>query len=205
MENTLTATGSTTLRVSFSRNPQLPADLLTPARVEYDFIHASIRAVRMERALRGGSWPEKGIMTERSLNLPALAVAYRRLVLWYGAQIVTIGYQFSLQRVFKTASPVPPVGQSFIFTTTTTEGGLGYAILISALSLMSLVIVVAIMIYTYRTAQALGPWSSSPSLWALAMLLPLVNLVALLALSSKASQVCRANGIPVGLFGPKLT
>jgi hypothetical protein len=146
-------------------------------------------------------------MAEASLNLPDLAIAYRRLVLWYGAQLLVAGYQVSSQFPFKTTSPFRPVGRFFVFTTTTTttEAGLGYAILLSVLSFVSLVIVAAIMFYAYRTARALGPWSSSPALWALAMLTPLVNLVALLALSSKANQVCRAHGIPVGLFGPKPT
>src|SRR4029079_6772262 len=143
-------------------------------------------------------------MAEASLNLPDLAIAYRRLVLWYGAQLLVAGYQVSSQFPFKTTSPFRPVGRSFVFTRTT-EVGLGYAILLSVLSFVSLVIVAAIMFYAYRTARALGPWSSSPALWALAMLTPLVNLVALLALSSKANQVCRAHGIPVGLFGPKPT
>jgi hypothetical protein len=64
------------------------------------------------------------------------------------------------------------------------------------------VTVVAIMFYAYRTAKALG--STSGVLWAIAMLLPIVNLLGLLSLSSRASAVCQANGIEVGLLGPRV-
>lgn len=64
------------------------------------------------------------------------------------------------------------------------------------------VTVFAIALYAYRTAESLG--SSSAVLWAAAMLIPFVNILTLLALSSRASAVCAANGIPVGLLGPRL-
>ncbi len=62
--------------------------------------------------------------------------------------------------------------------------------------------VVALVYYAHETAKALG--SPSALLWAAAMLMPCVNLFTLAALSSRASQICRANGIRVGLLGPKL-
>jgi hypothetical protein len=61
---------------------------------------------------------------------------------------------------------------------------------------------VPIMFYVYRTAKSLG--STSGAIWAIAMLVPLVNVLTLLALSSKASAVCRANGIEIGLLGPRI-
>jgi hypothetical protein len=64
------------------------------------------------------------------------------------------------------------------------------------------VTVVALAFYAYRTAEALG--SSVAPLWAVAMLIPCINIITLLVLSSKATAVCRANGVPVGFFGPSV-
>ena len=41
-------------------------------------------------------------------------------------------------------------------------------------------------------------------LWAAAILVPLVNVITLVALSLKATKACRANGVEVGLLGPRL-
>ena len=62
--------------------------------------------------------------------------------------------------------------------------------------------IVALAFYAFRTAEALG--SSTAPLWALAMLVPCINIITLLVLSSKATEVCRANGIPVGFLGPRV-
>jgi hypothetical protein len=62
--------------------------------------------------------------------------------------------------------------------------------------------VFALAYYAHETAKALG--STSALIWAAAMLVPCVNLFTLLALSSRATEVCKANGIRVGLFGPEL-
>lgn len=85
----------------------------------------------------------------------------------------------------------------------------GVQILFSLFTLVSplfvfllLVTIIAIMFYAYRTAESLG--STSAAIWAVAMLIPFVNILTLLALSSKASAVCRANGIEVGLLGPRI-
>lgn len=59
-----------------------------------------------------------------------------------------------------------------------------------------------IMFYAYRLAKALG--SSVPLLWPIGMLIPIINILGLLTLSSKASHVCRENGIEVGLLGPQV-
>jgi len=59
----------------------------------------------------------------------------------------------------------------------------------------------ALAYYSFQTAEALGQSGLS---WAVAMLVPGLNLITLAALSSKATQVCRANNIPVGLLGPQL-
>lgn len=64
------------------------------------------------------------------------------------------------------------------------------------------VTVVALAFYAFRTAEALG--SSSALLWAVAMLIPCINIITLLVLSSKATDVCRSNGVPVGFLGPRV-
>lgn len=58
-----------------------------------------------------------------------------------------------------------------------------------------------VMFYAYRMAKALG--SRAPWLWPIGMLLPFLNILGLLDLSSRASAVCRENGIEVGLLGPR--
>jgi hypothetical protein len=62
--------------------------------------------------------------------------------------------------------------------------------------------IIALAFYAFRTAEALG--SSSALLWAVAMLIPFINIITLLVLSSKATEVCRASGVPVGFLGPRI-
>ena len=140
-------------------------------------------------------------MADASINLSGLAITYRRLVLWYGAQLfVLFGSQVGFQLLSKTTTQ--PLTRGAI-TVTTMEGGLGYLALSVVLSVASLIIMVGVVVSAYRTAHALG--SPSPGFWAVAMVVPLVNLIALLALSSRTDKACREHGIPVGLFGPKPT
>jgi hypothetical protein len=61
---------------------------------------------------------------------------------------------------------------------------------------------IALAYYAYKTAQALG--SLNAWVWAAAMFVPWVSAVTLLILSSKATALCRANGIEVGLLGPRV-
>lgn len=62
--------------------------------------------------------------------------------------------------------------------------------------------IVALSYYAHQTARSLG--SPYAIVWAVGMLAPCINLLILLALSSRANDVCRANGIRVGLMGPEL-
>jgi hypothetical protein len=62
--------------------------------------------------------------------------------------------------------------------------------------------IIALAFYAFRTAEALG--SPSAPLWAVAMLIPCINVITLLVLSSNATGMCRANGVPVGFFGPRV-
>jgi hypothetical protein len=57
--------------------------------------------------------------------------------------------------------------------------------------------------FTYQTSRAMG--SSAPWAWSLGMFVPCANIVTLLLLSSRATTLCRAAGIPVGLLGPRPT
>jgi hypothetical protein len=122
-------------------------------------------------------------MPPRTPDVPALAVSYRRLVSWVGIQLLA----YFASGATSAFEPPPALGL-FI--------GLTSVIAV-------LVTVVMVLITTYRTAQALG--SSVPLLWVLGMFIPLFNVIFLLVLSSKATALCRAQGIPVGFFGPKLS
>jgi len=108
-----------------------------------------------------------------------LAPAYRRLVLWFGAQLLLNAGILGLQWL--------PLGRARILVG-------------QALAIGCLVTIGALSYYGYRTAAAAG--SDVPWLWAVAMLVPCANMIALLVLNSRAKRACRYHGIPVGLFGP---
>lgn len=115
-------------------------------------------------------------------DISGLAHAYRRLVLWFGVQLFWGAQQVLLQ----------PIADE-----------LGAGVPMSLLLLVgSLATVLALVYYGYRTAAAFG--STVPWLWASAMLVPLASLLTLLALSSQAARTCKAHGVPVGIFGPKV-
>lgn len=107
-------------------------------------------------------------------NIQRLAWAYRQLVLWFGFQLL-LGF-----------------GSQFYFD--------HLPIAWRGLPMLATLLVLAY--YAYATAKALG--LSSAGLWAFAMFLPCINLITLFALSSKATALCRANGIEVGLLGPRV-
>jgi len=121
-------------------------------------------------------------MMEHNIDVGKLAVSYKRLVLWFGVQLViaiigAVGIAFAVDPVLR-------------------------GLLEIARILGILVTIVALLLYSYRTAVALG--SQVSILWALAMLIPCINAVTLLVLSFKATKACRAAGITVGFFGPKI-
>jgi|GEM_PF-5984485 len=115
-------------------------------------------------------------MTEPDIQ--RLAHAYRRLVLWFGAQLYVNVISFFLQPALGQRWAIPPR---------------------IALIIANLVIVVVLAYYAYRTAEALG--APDPGLWAVGLVL--FNFIALALLSSKAATICREKGIPVGLLGPR--
>ena len=119
-------------------------------------------------------------MTEKPPDIPRLAYAYRRLVLWFGAQLYVNVVSFFLQ---------PVLGQRWAISVRI------------ALTVANLVIVVAMAYYAYHTAAALG--APNPEVWVVGLVL--FNFIALALLSSKAATICKAKGIPIGLLGPKLS
>ena len=116
------------------------------------------------------------------IDVLGLAFAYRRLVMWFGAQLVLGMARLGLVPTFSQGSVGEMLALVFLAAAVATTCALAY--------------------YGYKTAEALG--SSVGWLWALAMFVPCVNALTLLALSSKATGACRTNGIPVGFFGPKI-
>lgn len=118
-----------------------------------------------------------------NIDVPKLASAYRRLVLWFGAQLIVSFGGLALP-------PLLGSGPENV--------ALSLAILAGTIAT-----IVALAYYGYHTATALG--SDVGWVWGLAMFVPCANVITLLVLSYKATAACRANGIPVGFFGPKIT
>jgi len=121
-------------------------------------------------------------MTDTTVDVRALTLSYRRLVLWFGGQLVLNLGSFALPLFAPGRAIAALFGLVFAAAMLTTIGALAY--------------------FGFRTAKALG--SRVAWLWAIAMFVPCANVISLLALSSKATQACATRGIPVGLFGPKV-
>jgi GYF domain 2 len=107
-----------------------------------------------------------------------LAQLYRRLVLLVGLQILVGLFLVPFQ-----AQP-------------TATGGLVGGVA----NLVVLVVAVVGVVTAYKLAGLLR--SGPPLLWAIAMLLPCINIIVLLVLSSQAQTWCRRYGIKVGFLGP---
>ncbi len=118
---------------------------------------------------------------ERDIDVVRLAHSYRRLVLWFGAQLVISMALPAMVAIF--GEPALPT--------------------LALIRLVGMIITIAALaLYAYRTAQALG--EAGPVGWGALMVVPCLNALTLLLLSSKATKACRAAGIPVGFFGPRL-
>lgn len=109
----------------------------------------------------------------------AVASLYRRLVLLIGCQLL-IGI---VVRLIDQQNP------------SDVEAIIGLIGLVCALVVVGLIVFTA-----YRLMKELR--SGAPILWALAMFIPLLNILFLLAISSKAQAWCKQHGIAVGFFGP---
>jgi hypothetical protein len=109
----------------------------------------------------------------------AVASHYRRLVLLVGAQILLgVGMQ-----VFSLGGP------SVALTV------LALVVLLAALGAS-----IAMAVTVYRLMSLLQ--EGVPVLWAIAIFVPVVNLLILLVISSKAQAWCREHRVYVGLLGP---
>jgi hypothetical protein len=118
-------------------------------------------------------------MDEPVPDIPSLSRNYRNLVLWVGIQLVVNVGVLMLGRLF------PNDGSRIVWW------------------VISIGIIIPLAIYAYGTARSLG--STAAIVWAIAMLVPYASLITLLILSAKATRICRQHGIPVGLFGPRIT
>jgi hypothetical protein len=138
-----------------------------------------LREIAMKAsAARAGLQQEQSAGLRLADDAEVIARLYRRLVLLVGLQIV-----LSFARLPAVFSSAP------------------VAIAWTILVLLALIVVIAaLVVTTYKLAGHLkaGP----PILWAIALFLPCINIIGLLALSSQAQSWCRRYGIKVGLLGP---
>ena len=109
-----------------------------------------------------------------------VALRYRRLVLLVGVQLVS-----QLPRLFVED---PPSDLQMI------------VVLVGMVSGFVASIVAAVT--AYQLSRDLN--SGMPILWAIGMFVPLINILLLLAISSRAQNWCKERGIPVGFLGPKI-
>jgi hypothetical protein len=126
--------------------------------------------------------PVPGALSPEVARVERIARHYRRLVLLVGSQILAV---FGLTALMTAVAP-------------------GASIAGGAIELASVGIRIALflagMVVGYQLADALG--EGNPWLWAIGMLFPVINLVVLAALSSKANAWCQKAGVKVGLLGP---
>jgi hypothetical protein len=111
-------------------------------------------------------------------NAEAIARLYRRLVLLVGVQLLLS----FLRAPMVMAAPSAAVPLSVVFI------------------LLFVGSAVALAATAYTLTDHLG--AGIPILWAVAMVLPCINIVVLLVLSSKAQAWCKRYGVKVGLLGP---
>jgi hypothetical protein len=114
--------------------------------------------------------------------IEGVARHYRRLVLLVGGQIL-LGFALQAPAVAGTSDVV------VLFA---------WGVLLLALA------TTIIMIVTVHRLMSLLD-DGVPALWAVAMLVPIINILILLVISSKAQKWCKRHGIPVGFFGPTTT
>ena len=112
----------------------------------------------------------------------AIAKLYRRLVLLVGVQLLVA---FLVQ--------VMP-----LITPREVASVVAFVVLLAGIAI--LVASILMVVTAYRLAGRLQ--SGPPILWAVAMFIPCISILTLLALSSKATSWCRRHGIKVGFLGP---
>lgn len=120
----------------------------------------------------------------------ALAKA-QKMILWCVlANIALNALSASLQVVVDGPAFDGPFRFVFVFT------------LIASFLILAMGLLFAAPYYTYRIAKELG--SPVPWLWAPFVLIPLINLLVLIVLSSRATKILREHGHKVGLMGADL-
>jgi hypothetical protein len=107
-----------------------------------------------------------------------IARLYRRLVLLVGLQLLLSLAQIPVS--------LAPAEQKPLFV-------VGVLVLL-------LGVLAAVAVTAYQLTLLLD--AGSPTLWAIAMFLPCLNILMLLVLSAKAQDWCHRYGIKVGFFGP---
>jgi hypothetical protein len=119
-------------------------------------------------------------MTPLSLQdlrrLRDVATAYKRVILFVALEWVCGGF-FNSQTTGGGARAVPAV-----------------------FGLVALGIACGLVVFGYRLARSLE--LAVPVLWAIGVVIPLLNLIVLLVLSRRAQAECRKHGVKVGLIGP---
>ncbi|MBI5831334.1 MAG: hypothetical protein HZB16_03370 [Armatimonadetes bacterium] len=120
---------------------------------------------------------QSGVDAQRVVSI---ARALRMLLCWFGVRMlvaITVGVTVaSAAQSSDTVGALPRV-----------------------LSLVSWVLLLVVLYWTYRLAQALD---KPGVVWVLLMFVPLVNLICLLVLNDNACKAMRAAGLSVGLLGP---
>ena len=107
-----------------------------------------------------------------------IARLYRRLVLLVGLELLVGFFNGMLAALFREQKTIVE----------------------SVVALGLLVLAVFLVATTYRLAARLD--AGPPLLWAIAMFIPCLNVIVLLALSAVAQRWCKRHGIKVGFFGP---
>lgn len=123
--------------------------------------------------------PQAQVATLPVEEAEGIARLYRRLVLLVGLQLF-LSFMFPISGSMATQSQT---------------GVVALAIL-----LVLLVLLGAIAVTAYQLTSLLG--SNWAILWAIAMFIPCLNILFLLALSANAQSWCRRYGIKVGFLGP---
>ena len=118
------------------------------------------------------------------VNIDALASAYQytRPVVWWATPLETVGI---------------PVGVALRGSAIVEVVGLAWLVLLLATT-------VALAIYAYKTAIALGFRAGWSWVWVVALAIPCANVASLLILSARATNACESQGVPVGFLGPKI-
>jgi hypothetical protein len=128
--------------------------------------------------------PPAGAVQVDVAQVEAVAENFRKIVVWFGlGQLLAPLIMWTVAPAIESAGYQPLAGVFGV---------------ICQLSILAATI--TMVVYVYHLTEAMG--SSAPWAWVVAMFLPCVNVIALLALSSNAQTWCRVNGIPVGLLGP---